>query len=798
MNPLAFIEFADLFSDLTISAEAIATIRQTVSVSGLDVSAQAVAYNITHPDYQTIAGRLMHMHIRSQIIEPYSQALLNPAFDKIIDPSLVKFVLQNRDFIDGIVAADKHSHLRYDWIAVQSLKKGYLKSYITDSGVQIALEDARYAIMRMAVHLFKDTKYALRDIARFYDYVSNGVITAASPTWFHAGTKHPQMKSCFLTRIDDNIESILQGYYDTGLISKEGGGNGVHIGALRHSKVRETGKSGGVIPWMRMWNEQAKAIDQGGNRKGAFTFYLPCWHVNIREFVDLRLPEGDNDIRTRNLNICVWTSDLFFKRVLRGQKWSLFDPREAPGLDQCNGDEFERLYTRYEESGVNKIVIEAKHLMAQILGNIIISGEPFCMSADAANACSNQKHIGNHTGSNLCTEIIEQTSKDEIATCTLGNVNLSKFVREDPNRVWFDFEALGDATRFLVRILTRVTETNFAPVDRIKTSDNRHNPIGIGTLDFATVLHKFDMAWVNEDGTPSEEALSLKEKIWACKYYNSLKESNLMAIENGKPYQTFRGSPISNGKFQFDLWRERHEKLKLEGLPDSITKVTERPIVEPSAWGDDGSWVELMSKINTYGIAHSLLNSDQPTATQSVLQGGVESFQPIQFVLSTKSLLAGDMIIWCRPFVKDLEKLGLFGSDVIAFLKRSDGSAAGLTSKLRTVQPEMSAETVQRLTFLERKYATAYEIPMMTQSDFSTVSSRYVCQSSSFNFHIPKPTINDLFNNIIYRWCSGHKTLMYYGRFNPAVNPVKYTVREKQFGKSKTIQCTEEVCTMCE
>ena len=779
---------------------------QLINENDLMTAAQNIAFMFDHPDYQLLAGRVLYQHVQNQIIKPYSKALLSRHFDKFIDPALVKFVLQNQQEIERIIESDKWSHLRYGWAAMRTLQRGYIKVRRGDNGQMIALEDPRYAVMRMALHIFKDVDNPIKMIEEFYVYVSKGIITPASPTWFHAGTKYPQLKSCFLTRIYDNIESILECFNDTGLISKEGGGNGVHIAALRHSKVRNIGKSGGIVPWMQMWNQQAKAIDQGGNRKGAFTFYLPCWHKDIQAFCDLRLPEGDHDIRTHNLNICIWPSDLFFKRVLADEDWSLFDPHEAPGLDDCNGEEFERLYIRHEQSDVKRKTVKAKKLMAQIISNVIMSGEPFCMSADAANSCSNQKHMGNHTGSNLCTEIIEQTNEREIAACTLGNLNLIKFVDVDGdnrNRVRFDFEKFGQATRFLVRILTRVTETNYAPVEKINTSDRLHNPIGIGTFNFAQVLQAFDLPWINQDGTPNEEALMLKEKIWACKYFHSLAESVEIAKVRGA-YPTFRGSPLSLGKFQFDLWNDRQSKLRTVdcGLSEAVKKVTSRPIVNPSDWGEHKfSWESLMTVIQKYGLAHSLLNSDQPTATQANIQGGIECFQPVTYLLYVKKVLAGDVVIWSRPFVKDVEDVvGWDPKLMVDFLKRNEGSARGLTEVMKKAYT-LNTEQIERLQFLERKYATAYEIPLMTQSDFSTVSGRYVCQSTSFSYHKPTPSVKDIYNVWIYRWLSGHKTIMYYCRTEPAIDPVKYTVKQKMTGTSKTtkkVVCTDEVCTMCE
>lgn len=781
-------------------------VEERIKGLSLHDAAQAVAYIVDNPDYQLLAGRFEYSHIEDQIVKPYSKALLNDQFDKIIDPNLVRFVMKHASVIDGIIEEDDYSHLRYSWISIRTLELGYMKKFR-----DTPLEDVRYAIMRMALHIFKDAPEPIVNIRKFYQYVSQGYFSPASPTWFHAGTKHPQMKSCFLTRIEDNIESIMQAYNDTALISKEGGGNGVHISGLRHSTVRSTGKSGGVVPWMRMWNEQARAIDQGGHRKGAFTFFLSSWHKDIPEFADLRLLEGNQDFRTPHLNICVWNQDLFFKRVLEDGMWSLFCPNEAKGLNGLWGVEFERLYLQYENSDIPRVRIPAKQLMAQLCANAIQTGEPFMMAGDACNRKSNQQHDCVHEGSNLCLEIIEKASDSQIAACNLANLCLPKFVR---NNAGFDFRKFAEVTRFIVRVLNHVTETNFYPVSRIKHSDDLHSPIGIGVQGFANAMAKLDIAWVDEDGAPTKRGLNLKEEIWACKYFHSLSESCKIARERGRPYATFRGSPLSQGKLQWDLWYDEYIEMTSWDLPgfEVMDDIRTRPRVDPSRWGEsDLEWETLIKDVKKYGTANSLLNADMPTASTAHIQGNMESFEPNTYNLYTRRVLAGDCYVFNRDFFNDLKELGLFDTEVIGFIMENNGSVQGLTEFLERKHQYFQPKMHKRLKYLERKYLTAFEISMMTQSDYAAVSGPYVCQSTSFNFHKRNASVVDIFNILMYRWMQGHKTLMYYLRTEAAVDAMKYTVRTNDTSDTdndvdtteiteakQNVKCEGDVCMMCE
>ncbi|MFS8158631.1 MAG: ribonucleoside-diphosphate reductase subunit alpha [Candidatus Roizmanbacteria bacterium] len=795
-------------------------------------AATTVAYIPDDPEYQLLAGRMRHVHLQSQLVTPYSKALLQDSFDKIIDNDLVRFVIKHSSEIDAIIEQDTYSVMKYNWMAIRTLEKGYLKQ-ITNQITNITkpLEDVRYAIMRMAVFIFMkmpSNTEALHCIRKFYDYVSKGAFSPASPTWFHAGTKFPQMKSCFLTEVDDNIESIMKAYTDTALISKEGGGNGVHVTKLRHSTVRSAGKSAGIRPWMKMWNEQAVAINQGGNRKGAFTFFLALWHKDTVDFIDLRLPDGNPDFRTPHLNVCCWVPDLFFKRVLDNENWSMFCPKHVPGLTECWGEDFERMYLSYEGSNTPRITIKAQQLMSKICSNMIVSGEPFIMAGDTCNRKSNQQHDCVHQGSNLCLEIIEKASETQIAACNLASLCLPYFVvkgtlRDSPEgdsskvpskAVHFDFSLFREVCKFVTIVLNRISGSNFYPVDRIKRSDELHSPIGVGTQGFANVLAAFDLPWMNELGDgPNQAALALKEKIWACKYYATMEQSCEMARLSCH-YSSFKGSPLSMGKFQFDLWQEEFTQF-YELYGGHVGHVRSRNIVEPKDWGQaDGSWQELRTKVMKYGVVNSLLGADMPTATTAHIQNNMESFEPFTYNYSARRVLAGDCYVFNENLFADLEILGLRNLDTVEFLVRNNGSLQGFREYL-TVKGGINIFYRDRVSFLERKYLTSYEMPTMIQQDFVAVSSPYVCQSTSFNLHMKDPGVNDIYNLLMRGWMLGLKTLAYYTRTETAVDPIKYTIRgdDLKAGSSdnvsveavavvkkseKEFKCEGDVCTMCD
>lgn len=772
------------------------SLNQKIEGLSLNDAARTIAYIPDGPEYQILAGRYRLAYIESKIVQPFSAAVLSDDYDDIICPRVARFVAKHSDVIDAIIEEDTWSRNRYTWISIRTLEKGYIKNVVRRVGEEpVPIEDVRYAIMRMAVFIFSKSSRkdvdSMDGVKKFYNLVSRGYFTPATPTWFHAGTRHPQMKSCFLVELEDNIESILQGFTDTGLISKEGGGIGMIVSKLRHSTVRSSGKSGGILPWLKMFDEQARAIDQGGHRKGAFTVFLMICHIDFMVFIDARLQEGNHDMRVQNINICPWIPDLFFKRALSNGDWSLFCPAEAPGLTDCWGEEFERLYISYEnDPSIRKTTMKAMDILKKMCHNMIVCGEPFLMSADASNRKSNQQHVCVHRGSNLCLEIIEKTSPNEIAACNLASICLPKFVRDGE----FDFVKFQDVCEFVCLVLNNITERNMYPVERIRTSDSLHSPIGVGTQGFADVVAMLDMSWVQEDGNVNSQLLDLKEMIWAVKYYSVLRKSNTEAMRRKTYYETFKGSPLSQGKFQFDLWREElsiFESLNVPGF-ERIRKLRSRKIADISnVLGKEHSWENLRTSIMKYGVLNSLVGADMPTATTAHIQGNMESFEPFTSNFGVRKVLAGDCYVYNKHIFEDMKALGCSHAELANFLVENDGNAAGLSDYMSS-KYKVSDTNLQRMKFLERKYMTSYEIPLMVQSDMNTVSNVYTCQSSSFNLHIREPSIGKLVNLIIYRWLSGSKTISYYTRTGAAVDPIKYSSNKRK------VVCEDDVCMMCE
>ena len=798
--------FDDIFADLSCNKKRILEIISNYS-DNLENAALEIAFIKDHPDYQKAAGRLEYYRIQKLVKAPYSKAIGDNRFDKILDPQLYRYVQQNAKEIDAIIEADNYSHLKYNWMAMRTMEKGYI--IIVKGEI---LEEPRYAIMRMAIHLFKEK--GLEEIKIFYEHVSKGLFHPATPTWFHAGTKFPQQKSCFLSTVHDSLEDILDKYYDTGMISKEGGGNGVGVGRLRHSTVRVNGKSGGVLPWMKMWDEQTEAIDQGGHRKGSFTFFLPIWHVDIPRFKDLRLNTGNPRLRTPNLNLCIWLCDLFMRRVINNEEWSLFCPAQAKGLNDCWGEEFERLYLKYENGNVQRETVNARELFIEICKNQKLTGEPFLMNGDAVNRKSNQKNSGIIEHSNLCLEIVEVTKEDEIAACTLASLCLSKFVRTSEKngmrRNWFDFNKFGQICGFVVRTLNRVTATNYYPSKKIILNDNKHSPIGVGIQGFADMLALMDLTIINEKGDLDEHTAQFIEKVSACMYYNCIYESCMIAKES-QPYPEFHGSPLSQGIFQFDMWDSEVDIYRKWKLPlfQYIERKRDRNIIEPEEWGGYETWDDLRRIVMKHGIANSLVIAHMPTASSAHLQGNNEAFEPFTYNIYVRRVLAGDFFVFNNHIVHDLEDIGLWNSNLVDFILRNDGSIQGIDDYLEDIHSYIDPKTMKRLKFLERKYLTSFEIPMKLQIDLNMIRAKYICQSTSFNIHRKDPTVDDLFNLHIYSWYHGAKTLMYYLRVEKAVEAMKYTLKERKERRitrnnneevEKEMVCMkdDENCSFCE
>ena len=552
----------------------------------------------------------------------------------------------------------------------------------------------------------------------------------ATPTLFNAGTPKPQLSSCFLlTMTDDSISGIFETLTRCAKISQSAGGIGLSIHNIRAkgSYIKGTGgTSNGIVPMLKVFNDTARYVDQGGGkRKGAFAMYLEPWHADIYDFLDLKKNHGKEEMRARDLFYAMWVSDLFMKRVQEGGDWSLFCPNECPGLADCHGAEFEALYTRYEEEGRARKTIKAQELWFAILESQIETGTPYILYKDAANEKSNQKNLGTIKSSNLCTEIMEYTSPDEVAVCNLASISLPKFV--DVENQKFDFEKLHEVTRVITKNLNKIIDVNYYPVIEAQNSNFRHRPIGIGVQGLADAYMMLRMPF---DGA---EAKQLNKDIFETIYHGSVTESNALSAKEG-PYESFEGSPASKGILQFDMWG-----------------------VKPS---DRYDWKKTKADIKKDGMRNSLLLAPMPTASTSQILGNNECFEPYTSNIYSRRTLSGEYVIINRHLLNDLIKLGLWDDDMKQKLMAANGS----------IQDFDLPQEIKDL------YKTVWEISQKNIIDQSADRGAYICQSQSLNLFIENPNFGKLSSMHFYAWKAGLKTGMYYLRSKAAVDPIKFTL----------------------
>jgi ribonucleoside-diphosphate reductase alpha chain len=556
--------------------------------------------------------------------------------------------------------------------------------------------------------------------------------THATPTLFNAGTPKPQMSSCFLlTMKEDSIDGIYDTLKQTAKISQSAGGIGLAIHNIRAtgSYIGGTnGTSNGIIPMLRVFNDTARYVDQGGGkRKGAFAIYLEPWHADVFEFLDLRKNHGKEELRARDLFYALWIPDLFMKRVEADESWSLFCPNEAPGLHDCWGEEFESLYTKYESEGRARKTVKAQELWFAILDAQIETGTPYLLYKDAANRKSNQQNLGTIKSSNLCTEIIEYTSKDEVAVCNLASIALPRFVNEGK----FDFDALYEVTYQVTKNLNKIIDGNYYPVEEARRSNLRHRPIGLGVQGLADTFILMRLPF------ESELAKMLNKNIFETIYFAAMTASKDLAKLEG-PYETFAGSPVSKGIFQFDMWG-----------------------VKPSERWD---WENLRKEVIQYGVRNSLLVAPMPTASTSQILGNNECFEPYTSNIYTRRVLSGEFIIVNKHLLKDLVNLGLWNNNMKNRIIAANGS-------IQNIQ-EIPAE-------IKELYKTVWEIKQRTIIDMAADRGAFICQSQSLNLFVDNPTAAKLTSMHFYGWKKGLKTGMYYLRTQAASQAVQFTV-EKQ------------------
>ena len=581
--------------------------------------------------------------------------------------------------------------------------------------------------MRVSIGIHGDDIPAVLET---YDKMSQGLFIHATPTLFNAGTPRPQMSSCFLiANKEDSINGIYGTLTECAQISKWAGGIGMHIHDIRGNKSRirgTNGQSDGIIPMLRVFNATARYVNQAGRRKGSIAVYIEPWHMDIMDFLELRLNQGDEEARCRDLFSALWIPDLFMKRVEQGGQWSLFCPDKAPGLSDAVGDEFEALYTKYEEEGRANTTVPAADIWKAILKSQTETGTPYMLYKDACNKKSNQKNLGTIKSSNLCTEIIEYTDKDETAVCNLASIALPKYV--DVENKTFDYEKLHEVTKTVTKNLNRVIDRNFYPVETARKSNMRHRPIGLGVQGLADVFilcrHAFD----------SDEAKEINARIFETMYHAALEASSELAEVQGS-YETFEGSPASQGVLQFDMW-EGDTKLHYD-------------------------WDAMKERVKTKGLRNSLLMAPMPTASTAQILGNNECFEPYTTNIYLRRTLAGEFVVVNKHLVNDLKKIGLWSKEMKDLMVKAGGSIQTIVD---------IPEDIKKL------YRTVWEIKMKDVIDMAADRGRFIDQSQSMNLFMESPTMSKLSSMHMYAWKQGLKTGMYYLRSKAKARPIQFSL----------------------
>ncbi|HVA98198.1 MAG TPA: ribonucleoside-diphosphate reductase subunit alpha [Bacteroidia bacterium] len=728
-----------------VAMKVIEGIYEGVSTVELDNLAAEIAASLTttHPDYALLASRIAVSNLHKNTSKSFSKTIealynyVDPKTGKqapLIAEDVYQIIKKNAHILDSTIIYDRD--FGYDYFGFKTLER----SYLLKLNGKVA-ERPQHLIMRVAIGIHKEDIDAAIET---YNLMSERWFTHATPTLFNAGTPKPQMSSCFLIALkEDSIDGIYDTLKNCAKISQSAGGIGLSIHNVRAtgSYIRGTnGTSNGIIPMLRVFNDTARYVDQGGGkRKGSFAIYLEPWHADIFDFLDMRKNHGKEETKARDLFTALWIPDLFMKRVEAEGEWSLFCPNEAPGLSDCYGEKFEALYTKYEKENRARKTIKARDLWSAIIEAQTETGNPYLLYKDACNEKSNQKNLGTIKSSNLCTEIVEYTAPDEIAVCNLASIALPRFVEEGK----FDHQKLFDVTYVITKNLNKIIDRNYYPVPEARRSNMRHRPIGIGVQGLADAFILMRMAF------DSEEAQQLNKEIFETIYYASMTASKDIAKVEGA-YETYAGSPVSQGIFQFDMW----------GVTPS------------SRW----EWDVLKEEVKKFGVRNSLLLAPMPTASTSQILGNNECFEPYTSNIYTRRVLSGEFAIVNKHLLKDLVKLGIWNDKLKSKIISANGSVQGLD------------EIPQNIKEL---YKTVWEISQKTIINMAADRGAYICQSQSLNLFIQSPNFAKLSSMHFYAWKKGLKTGMYYLRTKAAADAIKFTV-EKEIEKPLEILGNED------
>jgi len=719
---------------IEISKKVILGLYDGVSTELLDKLAAETAASMAteHPDYAILAARISVSDLHKGSSNSFTETMRR--LHQYIDPKTGENAQMIAD--DFMALVEKYSeqldaaivHERdydYDFFGFKTLERSYLMKV---NGKII--ERPQYMIMRTALGIHGEN---IEAALQTYKLMSERWFTHATPTLFNSGTPRPQLSSCFLLSMtDDSIPGIFETLSRCAKISQSAGGIGLSIHNIRAkgSYIKGTGgNSNGIVPMLRVYNDTARYVDQGGGkRKGAFAIYLEPWHADVFEFLDLKKNHGKEEQRARDLFYALWIPDLFMQRVEQDAEWTLMCPNECPGLYDSYGEEFEKRYLSYEAEAKGRQTIKARELWMKILESQIETGTPYMLYKDHANRKSNQKNLGVIRSSNLCTEIMEYSSPDEVAVCNLASIALSKFVTEDGQ---YDFQRLYEVTRIVTRNLNKVIDINYYPIQEAKNSNMRHRPVGIGVQGLADAFLMMRLPF------ESEAARQLNRDIFETIYFAAMSESCQMAKEEG-PYSTYEGSPISQGKFQFDLWD-----------------------VTPS---DRWDWEALRQEILAHGVRNSLLVAPMPTASTSQILGNNECFEPYTSNIYSRRTLSGEYVVVNKHLLKDLIERGYWTQELKEMLIAANGSVQNI---------EGLPQEIKEL------YKTAYEIKQRAIIDMSADRGAFICQSQSLNLFVESPNFAKLTSMHFHAWKRGLKTGMYYLRSKAAVDPIKFTLSAK-------------------
>ena len=720
---------------VAVAKRVIDGIYDGVTTSELDNLAAETAASLTikHPDYANLAARIAVSNLHKSTKKSFSETVkdlyeyVNPETGKpapLIADDVYEIIQSNAEFLDSQLIYDRD--FSYDFFGFKTLERSYLLRMYGK-----IVERPQHMLMRVSIGIHKDD---LASAVETYELMSKKYMTHATPTLFNSGTPKPQMSSCFLlTMKDDSIDGIYDTLKQTAKISQSAGGIGLSIHNIRAtgSYIGGTnGTSNGIVPMLRVFNDTARYVDQGGGkRKGSFAIYVEPWHADIFDFLDLKKNHGKEEMRARDLFYAMWIPDLFMERVEKNEDWTLMCPNECPGLFDCHGQEFVDLYTKYESEGKGRRTVKAREVWAKIVESQIETGTPYMLYKDAANLKSNQQNLGTIRSSNLCTEILEYTSPDEVAVCNLASIALPMFINEKNE---FDHQKLYDVTYKVTKNLNRVIDRNYYPVVEARNSNMRHRPVGLGIQGLADTFIKLRMPF------DSDEAKALNKDIFETMYYAAITSSKDQAVEDGA-YESYEGSPISKGQFQHNLWGVKDEELS-------------------GRW----NWEELREEVKKHGVRNSLVMAPMPTASTSQILGNNECFEPYTSNVYTRRVLSGEFIVVNKHLLHDLIDLGLWNEDMKNALMASNGSVQNI---------EGVPENIKDI------YKTVWEISQRDIIDMAADRGLFVDQSQSLNLFVEAPNMGKLTSMHFYAWKKGLKTGMYYLRSKPASSAIKFTVK---------------------